>query len=212
MPPCIRALLMEENMYKIVLDPGHGQFANAHTVVEGVYEGTQNFKLAHFLAPLLRERGVEVYVTREKVEDDPELEARGRLAGEVGADLFISLHSNAPGANHPNYSGVRGSEVFYSVSDMEFNPVAARIINDAVVKAMNTEDRGIKIRRSSDNEGIDYYSVLRNSVKYGCRHAFLIEHGFHTNEEDSAVLRSDEGLMRIAEAECEAIMRVLAML
>ncbi len=196
-------------MPKIVLDPGHGQFNNAHTTCEGVYEGTQNYKLAHFLAPLLREKGVEVYVTREKVEDDPALEARGKLAGDVGADLFISLHSNAPGANHPNYSGVRGSEVFYSISDMDFNPKAARILNDAVVKAMNTEDRGIKIRRLPDDESRDYYSVIRNSVKYGCKHAFLIEHGFHTNEEDSAVLRSGDGLKKIAEAECLAICKIL---
>ncbi len=196
-------------MKKVVLDPGHGQFNNAHTVCEGVYEGTQNFKLAHMLAQLLGDHGVEVFVTRENVEDDPELEARGKLAGDVGADLFISLHSNAPGANHPNYAGVRGSEVFYSVADMEYNAWAARILNDAVVEAMNTDDRGIKIRRHPDNEALDYYSVIRNSAKYGCKHAFLIEHGFHTNEEDSKVLRSDEGLMRIAEAECCAICEIL---
>ena len=30
----------------IVLDPGHGQYANAHTTKEGYYEGTQNYILA----------------------------------------------------------------------------------------------------------------------------------------------------------------------
>lgn len=192
----------------IVLDPGHGQFTNKHTVCEGVYEGTQNFKLAHMLAPLLRKKGFAVLVTRENVEDDPELEERGRLAGDNGADMFISLHSNAPGANHPNYSAVCGSETYYSIRDPEWNANAARILNDAVVKAMETEDRGIKVRRYPDREDLDYYSVIRNSAKYGCNRAFLIEHGFHTNPHDSSILRSDEGLMKIALAECEAICKI----
>ena len=33
----------------IVLDPGHGQYANAHTTKEGYYEGTQNYILAQHL-------------------------------------------------------------------------------------------------------------------------------------------------------------------
>lgn len=195
----------------IVLDPGHGQFGNPHTTREGFYEGTQNYKLAHMLASLLREKGFDVIVTREKVEDNPELDVRGKLAGEKCADMFISVHSNAPGANNPNYSAVCGSEVFYSVTDTEWNAPVARALNDAVVAAMETEDRGIKTRRYPGAEHLDYYSVIRNAAESGCKHAFLIEHGFHTNPHDSSVLQSDEGLMRIAVAECEVLCKVFDM-
>lgn len=192
----------------IVLDPGHGQFGNKHTTAEGFYEGTQNFKLVSMLSDLLRSKGFDVVSTRERVEDDPSLEQRGKLAGELSADMFISIHSNAPGANNPNYSAVRGSEVFYSVSDPEPNAEIALMLNRAVVEAMGTVDRGIKTRRYPGAEHLDYYSVVRNAALSGCKRAFLIEHGFHTNPEDSAVLQSDEGLMRIAEAECDVLCQI----
>jgi N-acetylmuramoyl-L-alanine amidase len=192
----------------IVLDPGHGQFGNKHTTADGFYEGTQNFKLVSMLSELLRQKGFEVVSTRKTVEDDPSLEERGRLAGELAADMFISIHSNAPGASNPNYSAVRGSETFYSVSDAEANAEIALMLNRAVVEAMGTVDRGIKTRRYPGAEHLDYYSVIRNAALSGCKRAFLIEHGFHTNPEDSAVLQSDEGLMRIAVAECEILCKI----
>lgn len=192
----------------IVLDPGHGQFGNKHTTAEGFYEGTQNFKLVGMLSALLREKGFEVVSTRETLEDDPALEERGKLAGKLSADMFISIHSNAPGANNPNYSAVRGSEVFYSITDLEANAEIALMLNRAVVDAMNTVDRGIKTRRYPGAEHLDYYSVIRNAALSGCKRAFLIEHGFHTNPEDSAVLQSDEGLYRIAAAECGVLCKV----
>lgn len=192
----------------IVLDPGHGQFGNKHTTAEGFYEGTQNFKLVGMLSALLLEKGFDVVSTRERVEDDPSLEERGQLAGKLSADMFISIHSNAPGASNPNYSAVRGSEVFYSITDPEPNAEIALMLNNAVVKAMGTLDRGIKTRRYPGAEHLDYYSVMRHAALSGCKRAFLIEHGFHTNPEDSAVLQSDEGLMRIAVAECDVLCKI----
>lgn len=194
----------------IVLDPGHGQKGNPHTTKEGYFEGTQNFKLVEKLRRKLEDVGFTVYTTRPCVEDDPTLEERGSLAGKVGADMFISIHSNAPGANHPNYSEVRGSEVFYSVSDPDWNIPVAKALNLAVVEAMQTKDRGIKTRLYPDTDNVDYYGVLRHSVKSGCKRAFLIEHGFHTNPEDSAVLQSDEGLERIAQAELLVLRNVFS--
>ena len=191
----------------IVVDAGHGQFGNPHTTKEGFYEGTQNYILACFLKEELEKLGFTVLLTREKVTDDPALDARGKLAGENNAIMFLSLHSNAPGtaATPERYPRIRGAETFYSVTDEEKNARIARIMNDAVVKAMNTEDRGIKTRRHPDDENLDYYSVIRNAALSGCRQAFLIEHGFHTNPEDSAVLQDSEALKRLAKAEAEAI-------
>lgn len=192
----------------IVLDPGHGEKGNPHTTKAGFYEGTQNFILAGKLRSKLEAAGFTVLTTRESVTDDPSLEERGRLAGENGADMFISIHSNAPGTNAPNYSEVCGSEVFYSVTDKEWNIPVARKLNAAVVEAMQTKDRGIKIRLYPERDDVDYYGVIRHSAQSGCKHAFLIEHGFHTNPHDSSVLQSDEGLERIAEAEARVICEV----
>ncbi|MBO7375740.1 MAG: N-acetylmuramoyl-L-alanine amidase [Clostridia bacterium] len=191
----------------IVLDPGHGQFGNPHTTKEGFYEGTQNFILASFLKEELEKRGFEILMTRNRVEDNPELAERGELAGKNGAVLFLSIHSNAPSSSigPEKYPLVRGVETYYSVSDLEGNAPIARALNDAVVKTMNSTDRGIKTRRYPDNESLDYYGVIRAAAGSGCKRAFLIEHGFHTNPEDSAFLQDTGCLAKLAAAEAEVI-------
>ena len=190
----------------IVLDPGHGEKGNPHPTREGFYEGTQNFILGCHLRDELESRGFEVKMTREKVTDDPSLQERGQLAGKNGAILFLSLHSNAPGTEAGDrYSKIRGAETFYSVTDPERNADLASRLTEAVVKTMGTSDRGIKTRRHPDNEDWDYYGVIRASAQSGCKTALLIEHGFHTNTEDSAFLQSDECPSRLAASAAEVI-------
>ena len=198
---------MEKTRGIIILDPGHGQFGNKHTTRDGFYEGTQNFILASFLKKELEAIGFDVRMTREKVEDNPELVERGSMSGKLGAVMFLSIHSNAPGGNPSDerYPKVRGAETFYSVSDCEGNAPIARDLTDAVVRTMNTENRGIKTRRYPENDSIDYYGVLRSAAASGCKRAVLIEHGFHTNPEDSAFLQDSKCLARLAKAEAEVI-------
>ena len=191
----------------IVIDPGHGQFGNPHTTREGFYEGTQNFVLAGALKAELEARGFEVMTTRPAIEDNPDLEARGKLAGENRAILFLSLHSNAPGSATPpeQYAAVRGAVTYYSIADPVRNADLATRLNNAVSACMGTTNRGIKTRTYPERPDLDYYGVLRHSVAYGCSCAMLIEHGFHTNPEESAFLQSEECLRRLARAEAEVL-------
>ncbi|MBQ7321806.1 MAG: N-acetylmuramoyl-L-alanine amidase [Clostridia bacterium] len=191
----------------IVLDPGHGQFGNPHTTREGYYEGTQNFILANALKAELERCGFEVMTTRPQIEDNPDLEERGKLAGVNHAILFLSLHSNAPGSATPpeQYKAVRGAVTYYSISDPVRNADLATRLNDAVSACMETTNRGIKTRTYPDRPDLDYYGVLRHSVGYGCSCAMLIEHGFHTNPEDSAFLQSTDCLKRLARAEADVL-------
>lgn len=194
----------------IVLDPGHGQFGNPHTTREGFYEGTQNFILASHLKNELTARGFDVRMTRERIEDNPSLAERGSMAGELGAVMFLSIHSNAPGGDPASerYTRIRGSETYYSITDEERNSAIARALNDAVVATMQTEDRGIKTRRYPDRPDWDYYGVIRAAAQSGCTAAFLIEHGFHTNPEDSAFLQDEASLASLAVAEADVICRI----
>lgn len=199
------------NRGTVVLDPGHGALSNAHTTApgfyDGFYEGTQNFILALHLKTALEEHGFSVLLTRETVEENPDLETRGGLAGRSGAILFLSLHSNAPGSGTPpeRYHGVRGVNVYYSLSDEAGNAPLATALCKTVSEVMETPDRGIKTRSYPDAPDVDYYGVLRHSARSGCRRAFLIEHGFHTNPEDSAFLRDEASLARLARAEAETV-------
>lgn len=193
----------------IVLDAGHGQFGNPYPFVEGAYEGTRNFVLAGLLKKALEDKGFEVLLTRNAIEDNPSLEERGKLAGESGAMLFLSLHSNAPGsATTPEaYREVCGCEVYYAMADEAINAPLALALCREIADCMSTQNRGAKTRTYPDQPGIDFYGVLRNSVAYGCKQAFIIEHGFHTNPHDSAFLNDDACMKRLAEVEAEVIYR-----
>jgi N-acetylmuramoyl-L-alanine amidase len=81
---------------KIVIDPGHGgSDFGATGYLKGVFEKNVALELSQRLAKRIRERlGCEAILTRE---DDRllSLEQRTAFANTVGADLFISIHTNA---------------------------------------------------------------------------------------------------------------------
>lgn len=85
-------------MAKIILDPGHVEGYN-RGAVSGYYEGTAMYHYAYLLADKLRAAGLDVGITRTKITDNPSLTARGKQA--KGADMLVSLHSNAPAAPAP---------------------------------------------------------------------------------------------------------------
>lgn len=196
----------------IVLDPGHGKTGNEYPFKKGTYEGTQMFAFAQALREELEARGFSVMTTRPAIDDDPDLGERGSMAGANGARLFLSLHSNAPssGLEPEVYKSIRGAEAYYSMTDEAGNAPLARALLDVVCEEMQTPDRGIHTRQYPDRPGVDYYGVIRSSAQSGCRRAILIEHGFHTNEQDVAFLTDPVRMRRMAAREAEVIDRFLA--
>lgn len=93
---------------RIMIDPGHGG-RDAGAVYGGVMEKDIALEIAKILREtiLLRIKGVQVFLTRE---DDRyiSLKDRAKMAKEVDADIFISIHLNSS----PN-SSTRGLETYY---------------------------------------------------------------------------------------------------
>jgi N-acetylmuramoyl-L-alanine amidase len=79
---------------RVVIDPGHGGHDTGAIGKEGTREKDVSLAIARKLADELKERGLEVILTRE---DDRylRLEARAQLANEARGDLFISIHCNS---------------------------------------------------------------------------------------------------------------------
>ena len=185
-------------MFKVCIDPGHGQYNN-QGVIKSYYEGTQMWKLGQYLQAAFEKRGVTVTNTRPRLTDNPGLEWRGQQA--KGHDLFISLHSNAPGSSAVNYDSIQGVSIYDSVADqLDYleAPLAAEI-----ARLMNTKNLGVKHRWNTraDRHDQDYYGVLRNSVTVaGCPDAMLIEHGYHTNLANCSWLLHDNNLKMLATA------------
>lgn len=202
----------------IVLDPGHKTNYNKG-VYPGYCEGNAVWNLAQYLKQEL-ESGtdqVRVILAKNSLAEDPALYDRGQVAVKNGATVFISLHSNAVG-DATKYEKAYGVSVYRSL----FLPDSADLghkLADAVVAVMKpvtgvTYSRGV-LTYQSTKTGKDYYGVIRGAVssaasiaqavKGPVKHAFIIEHGFHTNSKECAFLADDNNLMKIARAEAEVI-------
>ncbi len=79
---------------KIVIDPGHGGKDPGAIGPHGEEEKNITLSIASRLAKLLREKGFEVYLTRDDDTFIP-LEERTTFANKKKADLFISIHVNS---------------------------------------------------------------------------------------------------------------------
>ncbi len=190
----------------IVIDPGHGQYGNKSPNNSKYIEGTQMWHLANKLKTALEKYGFEVITTRPNISDNPSLSARGSQAGAKDACMFLSLHSNAPGANADGtYSKtVTGSVVYYSLTRAE-NKALADTLGNKVSEIMGHYYRGSKTREYPNKPGVDYYGVIRAAAQSGCKCAMLIEHGFHTNVNDSNFLLVDANIQKLADAEAAII-------
>lgn len=91
----------------VALDPGHGG-RELGAVVEGIVERDSNRDIGHRVRDLLRERGVDVIITREAISrggidaaqpDDAtatflDLQARVAAVNAAQANVLVSIHSN----------------------------------------------------------------------------------------------------------------------
>lgn len=186
---------------KITLDPGHGRYGNPGAIA-GYYEGTRMFVYAGMLKRELEKyEGVEVYLTRNELTDDPTLAERGRLAGDTASELFISLHSNGFSSEKAH-----GVTVFRSVKrqgSLELATLLANTVVDTMKPSTKiTYLRGVATRTyTSGGKVLDYYGVIRNAVKSDkVKYAFIIEHGFHSNPTECEFLYSDEKLKLLSES------------
>lgn len=168
----------------IVLDPGHGGPDPGAIGASGVYEKNNTLPVGLNLAGLLRSAGARVILTRSTdvspaagtYSERADLEARTKIANDLKADLFISLHNDS--FSNPAASG---TTTYYSL----LNPVAdqsktlAGNIQSELVKAIGLTNRGVK--------NSPFYVVKNSEMP-----AVLIELGFLSNPTEEKLLGSSE--------------------
>ncbi|MGB9660965.1 MAG: N-acetylmuramoyl-L-alanine amidase [Moorellaceae bacterium] len=170
---------------KIVLDPGHGtdpQGADPGALgPTGVKEKDVNLAIALKLAELLRAEGAQVYLTRSGENTPYSLNERALYANNLGADLFISIHSNA--ASNPEVGGT--STYTYAPEDSELGSQReerlrlARSIQEALVARLGRRNIGVLEAN---------FAVLRHTNMP----AVLVEVAFISNPEEEKLLNSPE--------------------
>lgn len=183
----------------IVVDPGHGE-GIAHNRGGLIFnEGDQNYEFSKMVIKELNKYdNVVVKTTRPYSSADPSLESRANQA--AGADLFLSLHTNAAPNSIKGASSIRGVELYSSQTSS--NNSMAYEITKMVSDTVNTPNRGVRFRTYDGSTygnpvsgAQDYYGVFR----YGntAKTKYLIEFVFHTNLDDShAFLNNREEVAR----------------
>lgn len=187
----------------VTLDPGHGPRYNPG-VVPPYYEGDRMFALATQLKDRLEKTGIfTVYLTRSSVNDDPTMANRSKFAIAKGSDIFLSLHTNAPGSKE-QWAYAAGSLIFYSCKRPD-SKVFGKQLTDAVVKAVKpsvpaTYSRGATVQYYPNTNNLDYFAVIRESVESSkIKYAYLLETLFHTHTGECTWLNSDANIKKLAE-------------
>lgn len=187
-------------MFKIYIDQGHNpQNPNAGSEGNGLREQDIVYNIGQELASLLRtNNNFDVRLSRPTPttqlgnSNTTSLAARVRDANEWGADIFLSLHTNA--AISPEASG---SEVL-----VFSQPSAAATLGRGILgwlsQLTGLRDRGIVTRSG--------LYVLRKTAMP----ALIVELGFITSPVDSALMRDDGELF--AEALYNGILEYFGLL
>ncbi len=179
---------------KIFLDPGHGGTDRKNRGPAGLaIEADLNLKVALYLRDYLQRAGAIVNMSRDR-DTFISLDDRSRLANEWGADIFISIHHNAPGKPDDIYTNYTSTYYHATTKDYEYDhsshDIARYIQRDLAYAMGNSGGLG-----SFDGTYSDYwiypkagFSVLRKTN--GPR--VLIECAFHTSAYEEQRLIIDE--------------------
>ncbi|HYG57447.1 MAG TPA: N-acetylmuramoyl-L-alanine amidase, partial [Symbiobacteriaceae bacterium] len=183
----------------IVLDPGHGGVESGAVGPTGLLEKEANLVVSLKLKALLEAAGAQVMMTRmtdvrctppaemarvpagEQLRYD--LNCRTVVANKAGADLFLSVHSNA---NPSRYE--QGTETYWSAENL--NAAQSKNLATLVqreVAALGLRNRGVK-------EEMFYV------IKFSDAPAALAELAFVSNAWEESLLKQDAFRQKAAEA------------
>lgn len=179
---------------KIFLDPGHGGDDRRSTGPQKItVEADANLNVALALRTFFQEAGAEVIMSRDK-DMTVDLKERSFMADRSGAEIFISIHHNAPGSDGDR--GINYTSTYYHATetDYEYEPcerdLAKYVQRDLAYAMRNSGGLG-----SFDGTYSDYwiypgqgFSVLRVTQIP----AILVECGFFTNPHEERRLAIDE--------------------
>lgn len=162
----------------VVIDPGHGLNptptpGKRTPNIPGVgviYEHEFNMGTAKKLADALKRCGFNTIITNPDSRDIS-LAERCRIANDNKADLFVSVHYNHSGQEHPGNPGAAGVETYYysGISSNSESAKIARAVQSELIKGTPQKDRGVKTAN---------FYVLRNTAMP----AILVEAGFMDDE------------------------------
>ncbi len=186
----------------VVIDPGHGGSAPGAIAYNEdgsiyAYEKDINLGIAKYVYDILKDEGIEVYMTR-KTDKDVSLAERAEYANKIGATLFVSIHNNSH--TNPEISGIL---TLYSADKdtasgrVQNSKDVAWAIQQQMVKAIGKNSQGI---RSED----DLYVLRKTNMT-----AVLAEVLYMSNKEDVEYIKKEKNQLIAAKAIAKGILEAL---
>ena len=171
----------------IVIDPGHGGKDNG-AVWGYTEEDDTNLSIAYLLRCELKQRGYEVYMTRER-DIQVLLSERTAFANNRSADLFVSIHCDAF-----HKETAQGMSVHIHLNCSKQSKRIARSVLIALVD-MFPDHRNRGIKQSN------FYVLGRTKMP-----AILCECEFLSNPETRKFLKEPENQLDLARAIAKGIL------
>lgn len=191
----------EETSYTgvtIVIDAGHGGWDPGKVGLNDCREKDINLKIALKLKSLLEEKGIKVVMTRDEdvglySESDTnkkraDLNKRIEIINSSNALFVISIHQNSFTEEY-----VKGAQVFYHTHSEEGMNLAL-ILQDRIKETIADGNH----RKAKPNDS--YYMMKKTNCPL-----VIVECGYLSNNNESALLKTDEYQDRMAKAICIGI-------
>lgn len=183
----------------VVIDAGHGGFDSGKVGLGGVLEKEINLSIALKLRDLLEQEGVAVIMIRETdagLYDEGEankkqqdMKRRCSLINEAKPQAAVSIHQNSF-----SQESVKGPQVFYYETSVEGKRLA-----ETLQDAMNEQ---LEISRPREIKANDTYYLLKKTEVP----TVIVECGFLSNQEEAALLATEEYQNKTAEAISKGIL------
>jgi len=164
---------------RIAIEAGHGGSNTGAVGLSGLLEKDINLDTALKLGDLCRAAGMEAYQLRPDDEGVPYMARRDSIEAS-GADLVVSIHTNAGGRG---YLGVGGASTYYH------NPFwdgFATLVYERLLE-LDLEEFGV------------VGSFNYRNTRVSSRPAILVEQAFASHAEDEELLADPEFRTRMAE-------------
>lgn len=162
----------------VVIDAGHGNQDPGAIGVTGKKEKDFNLQIALKVQKLLeQEPNIDVVMTRTS-DTFLELKERAKIANDLKADVFISIHANS------GPSTASGTETYYY---RESSKALASALHKEIVQAVGLQNRGVKYG--------NFHVIRETSMS-----AALLEVGFLSNRTDESKLFDPATQDRVAAA------------
>ena len=187
---------MSEQGKRVCLDPGHDAGNLANKSPDGTYyEHEFTLDLGKRLEKLLTDRGVSVTMTRTGGEA-VSLAKRCEIANSIpDLDLFVSIHSNAAGGS--GWSSAKGWSVYLYGPGGDRERAAQDLLEQV-------QAAGITVRSTPIVYDPELYVLKHTRAP-----AILVENGFHTHQEEAALLGQAAYRQKLTVAEAKGILEYL---